>query len=213
MVWLRRLRALAYRHLNGTRIRCSGVGHTIDLGDALLHRCRIELSGAGNTLTLGPKARLWNVTIRLLGENQTCRLGSNLRLRGGQLLLEDRGGRLEIGEGTTMFDPMIVVSEGGSIRIGSDCLAAYGVDFRNSDGHAIVEASTRKRINPPADICVGNHTWLGMQSQVLKGVSVGPNAVVAARSLVNKDVAAHTLVAGVPARVVREGIDWLHERT
>jgi acetyltransferase-like isoleucine patch superfamily enzyme len=212
LAWLRRLRAHLYRRLHRTRIRRAGTGHRLDLGDALLHRCQIELSGSGHTLILGPGARLWDVTLRLVGEKHTCIIGSGARLRGGHFLIEDHSGRLEIGANTTLITPMVVCSEGGAIRVGSDCLVAYGLDLRNSDGHSVLDAATRRRVNPPADTTIADHVWLGNNCQVLKGVTVGTHSIAAARSVITKNVPPHTLVAGVPAKVIREGVDWDHRR-
>jgi acetyltransferase-like isoleucine patch superfamily enzyme len=210
--WLRRLRARLYRRWRSTRIRQSGTGQRLELGDALLDRCALELSGPGHTVIIEAGARLWDVTLRLIGENHTCVIGAGVRLRGGHFLLEDRGGRLEIGADTTMFSPMVVVSEGGTIRVGRDCLAAYGLDLRNSDGHSVLDAATRQRVNPPADTTIGDHVWLGNNCQVMKGVTVGAHSIGAARAVITKDVPPHTLVAGVPARVIREGVDWDPQR-
>ncbi len=208
LVWLRRLRARLYRHLHRTRIQRTGTAHRLDLGDALLDRCQIELSGPGHTLLIEPGARLWDVTLRLIGQNHTCVIGAGARLRGGHFLIEDSGGRLEIGSGTTMITPMVVCSEGGTLRVGRDCLIAYGLDLRNSDGHSVLDAATRQRVNPPADTIIADHVWLGNNCQVLKGVTIGAHSIAAARSVITKNVPPHTLVAGVPAKVIREGVDW-----
>jgi len=211
-VWLRRLRAILYRHWHRTTILRQGTGHVVQYNDALLHRCRIELQGKNNSLEIAAGARLWDVTIRLIGESLHCRIGPGSRLRGGLYQLEDSGSRLEIGDSATIFNPMMIVCEGGLIRLGNDCLIAYGSDIRNSDAHSVIDATTRARLNPAADVILGDHVWIGNQVQILKGVKIGARAVVAARSVVTKDVAPGTLVAGLPARVMREGIDWDHRR-
>jgi len=212
VVWLRRLRAILYRRWHHTTIQRTGRNNIVRLNDSLLRQCKIELTGNDNTLEIGAGARLWDVTIRLIGDHLHCRIGSQCRLIGGQYQLEDRGSRLEIGEGSTLFTPVVSVLEGGSIRFGQDCLVAYSTDFRNSDAHSILDATTRARINPAADVDIADHVWIGNQAQILKGTTIGPRAIVAARSVVTKAVAAGTLVAGVPARVIRENVDWDHRR-
>jgi acetyltransferase-like isoleucine patch superfamily enzyme len=209
---LRRLRAALYRRWYRTRIRRRGANNVVRLNDSLLHHCKIELQGSNNTLEIGAGARLWEVNVRLIGDGLHCLIGPQCRLRGGQYLLEDRGSRLEIGAGATIFSPMIVVCESGAVRIGDDCLIAYGTDIRNSDGHSIFDATTRTRINPAANIEISDHVWIGNGVQILKGVEIGPRAIVAARSVVTKNVPAGTLVAGLPAHVIRENIDWDHRR-
>lgn len=53
--------------------------------------------------------------------------------------------------------------------------------------------------------------WIGTNAIILKGVAIGDGAIIAAGAVVTKDVPAHTLVAGVPAKVIKENIiDWTH---
>ena len=56
---------------------------------------------------------------------------------------------------------------------------------------------------PAAPVVIGEHAWIGFNSVILKGVSIGDRSVVASASVVTKDVPPDTLVAGNPARVIR----------
>lgn len=210
--WLRRCRARYVFHKTGSRKRLIGNGHRLNFHDALLHHCTIEISGNRNVVEIMRGARLWDVTIRLVGEDLFCRIGADSRLHAGTFVLEDKGSRLEIGKTCTLYSPMCVVHEGGTILIGDDCMVAYGSDLRNSDGHSILDASTQQRINPAKDITLEEHVWIGAQCQILKGVTIGSRAIVAARSVVTKSVPPSALVAGVPTRVIREGVDWDRRR-
>ena len=51
-------------------------------------------------------------------------------------------------------------------------------------------------------------SWIGMGATILSGVTIGDGAIIAAGSVVNKDVPANALVGGVPARVLRENVVW-----
>ena len=53
-------------------------------------------------------------------------------------------------------------------------------------------------------VLIDENAWLGANSTVLPGVTVGKNAVVAAGAVVTKDVPANTVVAGVPAKIIKE---------
>ncbi|MBO7744922.1 hypothetical protein I8J29_12005 [Paenibacillus sp. MWE-103] len=55
---------------------------------------------------------------------------------------------------------------------------------------------------------IGDRVWIGSKATILKGVTIGEGAVVAAGSLVSKDVAPYALVAGVPAKPIRENVSW-----
>ena len=57
---------------------------------------------------------------------------------------------------------------------------------------------------------IGNKVWIATNALILPGVSIGDGAIVAAGAVVTKDVPAKCMVAGVPARVVKENVEWKH---
>jgi acetyltransferase-like isoleucine patch superfamily enzyme len=94
-----------------------------------------------------------------------------------------------------------------SIRIGNDCLFGPGVRVHDNDGHPLDPARRRRGepSNPEenAAVTIGNGVWVAAQATILKGVTIGENAVVGAGAVVTADVPANSVVAGNPARVVR----------
>ena len=93
------------------------------------------------------------------------------------------------------------------IAIGDDCLIAGGVQVRDNDGHPLDPEARRRRDPVTADtvapVRIGANAWIGSRAIILKGVVIGENAVVAAESVVTKDVPPNTIVAGNPARAIR----------
>lgn len=78
-------------------------------------------------------------------------------------------------------------------------------------GHNVVLATLNHEENPakrgnliPSPIKIGDDVWIGSNVTVLAGVSIGDGAIVGAGAVVTKDVAENTVVAGVPARYVRD---------
>ena len=57
------------------------------------------------------------------------------------------------------------------------------------------------------NVSIGHDVWIGTEALILSGVSIGHGAVIAARSVVTKDVPPYAIVAGVPARVIRSRFD------
>ena len=89
------------------------------------------------------------------------------------------------------------------IVIGDGVAIAKGVTIRDSDAHSI---NGQSRISAP--IIIGNRVWIGANAMVLKGVTIGDGAVIAAGAIVTRDVPSASLVAGVPARVIKSGVTW-----
>ena len=93
------------------------------------------------------------------------------------------------------------------ITIGKNVAIAHNVSIMDSDFHRIHDESGR-HINPSRPVVIGDNVWIGRNSIILKGVTVGEGAVIAAGSVVTKDVPPHCIAAGVPARVIRRDISW-----
>ena len=103
---------------------------------------------------------------------------------------------------------VLVAGNQNSVRIGSDCIFAEGVEIWASDTHSILDINTNCRINNDAPIEIGNRVWLGNRALVMKGVKIGNDVVVAAGSIVTNNVPDNSLVAGVPAKVIKNNIRW-----
>ena len=89
----------------------------------------------------------------------------------------------------------------GGITIGDDVMLGPNVQLISS-GHPLDPATRRARITT-APVHIGRGAWIAAGATVLQGVTVGEDAVVAAGAVVTKHVPARTLVAGVPARIIR----------
>ncbi len=150
-----------------------------------------------------------------------CRLGRLVRTRGrplvegrGEIVLGDGvsiwshlqrtqlsagpGARLLVGAGT-FINTGTSVSARVLVSIGRRCQIANHVVIMDSDFHGLID---RDKPDPPAPIIIEDDVWIAVRATVLKGVRIGTGSVVAAGSVVVRDVPPHTLVAGVPAREV-----------
>lgn len=91
---------------------------------------------------------------------------------------------------------------GDKIEIGEGTSIGRDVVIRSFDGHQIESKSS----NLSAPITIGKHVWIGQRAIILKGVVIGDGAVVAAGTIVTKNVPAYSLVAGVPAKVIKTSV-------
>lgn len=94
------------------------------------------------------------------------------------------------------------------VRIGDDNLFSWEILVMDTDFHQIAEAGGRV-INPPEEIILGNHVWVGCRCLILKGSRVPDGSVLAAGSTVAGKLAPeNALFAGAPARMIKEKIEW-----
>ncbi len=132
----------------------------------------------------------------------------------GSLVSDRDGAHISIGENTFIGASTIISAE--RINIGNDVLIAWGCWIVDHDSHSI---SWSKRQNDVTDwmkgrknwnyistapIKIGDRVWIGFNSIILKGVNIGEGAVVGAGSVVTTDVPPYTIVAGNPAKIIRE---------
>lgn len=180
---------------------------------AWLENVAIDVVGDGNRIRLGEGAALRDLRIFVRGDGHTIEVGPRCRVsRRTEMWLEGETGQLTIGEGTTIESAHIAVTEKNTrIVLGRDCMLATDVEIRNGDSHEILDARSRTRINWPADVLIGEHVWIGARAMVLKGASISDGSVIAAGAIVTAPVGPHCVVAGNPARLIRENIEWSRE--
>lgn len=126
-------------------------------------------------------------------------VGRGVNVRGNLQIQEGFG--ITIGDGVfinsgCLFDLSAPIVIGGGVQL------AYQVALITG-GHGIGPAESRAGEHRPASIHIGVGSWIGARAVILPGVRIGAGSVVAAGAVVTRDVPANTLVAGVPARVVR----------
>jgi tetrahydrodipicolinate N-acetyltransferase len=92
------------------------------------------------------------------------------------------------------------------VEIGPACRIAWNVTIMDHDFHTLYVDGTPKPTTLP--VILGRCVWVGANTTILKGVTIGDFAVVAAGSIVTRSVPARALVAGNPARVIRTNIDF-----
>ncbi|OOR89456.1 acetyltransferase [Moraxella caviae] len=112
----------------------------------------------------------------------------------------DFGRHLRIGK-NVFINIGATFSDVGGIIIEDNVLIAPNVTI-TSVNHPLDPATRRGIILAPVRIC--KNAWIGANATIVGGVTIGENSVVAAGAVVTKDVPANTVVAGVPARVVKE---------
>ena len=115
--------------------------------------------------------------------------------------LDAPGARIEVGS-STYINRRTEMCAKSLVRIGARCAISWDVTITDSDYHQIEGSSAVAPVN------IGDEVWVGARAIILKGVTVGSGAVIAAGAVVSRDVPPRALVAGIPSRVIRENVSW-----
>lgn len=197
------------------RARLHGAGNVLRYESAVLRAVDFRIEGSRNVIEIGDGAHLQNVTFYIRGDDHRIVIGRGCRFnRGGNIWFEDHHGQLTIGDESSFEDVHIAVTEPhSSVSIGRDCMFAYDIDLRTGDSHAILDRHTGERVNAARDICFGDHVWVAAHCRILKGVSIASDSVIGSGSVVTKSCdTPGVILAGNPARVVRDGITWSRDK-
>lgn len=143
-------------------------------------------------------------------------IGKNSNIA-GKILNYPLSGQVKIGD-YCFFGKGSNIFAAKSVIIGNNVLIAHNVDIFDNDTHPIdpIERQVHYKAivtgehltkdfdlnQAPIKIC--NNAWIGAKSTILKGVTIGEAAIVATGSVVTKDVEPYTIVAGNPARKIKE---------
>jgi galactoside O-acetyltransferase len=123
-------------------------------------------------------------------------------------------GVVSVGARSIINESILICAD--RISIGDDVMIAWDVTVFDNDSHSVTFRHREDDVInwrdgrqdwshvPVAPITIGDKVWIGFGAAIAKGVTVGEGAVIAARAMVTKDVPPWTVVAGNPARVVRE---------
>jgi acetyltransferase-like isoleucine patch superfamily enzyme len=148
-----------------------------------------------------------------LAEQDKVTIRSKAIVRG--MLKNEQGGRIELGPGVYIGDG-VIISAATEVVIGAYTMMAHGVQIFDNNTHPIDAVERVKHLRmivgeePPLPVSIGKgaihigrRCWIGMNSLVLKGVTIGDNTIIGAGSVVVNDIPEGVVAVGNPARVAR----------
>lgn len=138
----------------------------------------------------------------IIGNNAVLNIDGSFDVMSGSTIGIMDGGILSLKSGYMNYGSKIHCFE--KISIGEDVKISEGVTIRDSDNHTILDGKHQKT----KPIIIGDHVWIGINATILKGVTIGNGAIIAAGAVVVHDVPPKAIVAGVPARIIRENVEW-----
>ncbi len=139
----------------------------------------------------------------------------------GCTLSSDHHGKIEIGDNVKVGNGSAILCV-DSVAIGDYTTLAQNVKITDNNNHPVNPDFRRfMRTTPHGSdarswihsahkpVVIGKNCWIGENSRIQKGVTIGDNSIVAACSVVTKDVPANSIAAGNPARIVKTDIDQI----
>lgn len=175
-----------------------------------MKHCVVQMD-EGSELILNARLKLGEKQVRkscletriLLEKDAVMKVDRPFTVYAGSYVRVVKGGGLYLA-GNGFINENVQITCGDRIEIGTGCFVGRDVIIRSYDAHQI----EKEGYKVSAPIKIGNNVWIGQRAMILKGVTIGDGAVIAAGAIVTKDVPAHSVVAGVPAKVVEENISW-----
>lgn len=180
-------------------------GHILPLKYCALDLNKKAKINCNGYLTLGYKE---NKNSKLetrfsMGENSIFNINGNFNVYAGSDIRIFDNATLTIGSGYVTSGVQIVCKK--KITIGNNVAIARDVIIRDTDAHQILDD---KHIETK-EIKIGNNVWIGNRAIIMKGVTIGDGAIIAAGAVVTKDVKENSIVAGVPAKEIRKNVRWV----
>jgi carbonic anhydrase/acetyltransferase-like protein (isoleucine patch superfamily) len=183
------------------RLRAAAVRGSVFRGRRVVVEHARQLSATG-ALVLGDGACLDALSIEgiALGHAVTIARGATLTCTG---VLAAPGVGIRIGNRSAVGAGSMLSGQGG-IRIGDDVILGPGVRiFSENHDFDALDRPIRAQGQTRAAVTIEDDCWVGAGATILAGVTIGTGSVIAAGAVVTRDVPALSVVAGVPARVIR----------
>jgi acetyltransferase-like isoleucine patch superfamily enzyme len=138
-------------------------------------------------------------------ENSKLILNGDTKVGRGVTIEVQKNAQVEIGKNVLINSNVTIISA-ESIKIGDYTGIGWNSEIIDTDYHGIINDGQVNVVTAPIEI--GNHVFVGRHAAIMKGVKVGDGSIIAAGAIVTKDVPAHCLTGGIPAKIIKENIQW-----
>ena len=190
--------------------RMSGRNNRLLYKNTILKNVFFDIKGNNNSIVIMDGCNLSNVQFYICGDNNTIILHNCIKYQSGAFWTVCNGGHIEIGENTTAENnvSMQIMEDNMKIKVGNDCMLSSNISIWTQDWHKIYDENGN-RINNAQDVNIKNHVWIGYDTKILKGVTIGNNNIIGTNTIVTKSYDdEHIIIAGNPGKIVKKGVNW-----
>jgi acetyltransferase-like isoleucine patch superfamily enzyme len=188
-----------------------GTGNKVILGndiEASEKRVTISFKGNNNSVEISDGCQLPRLEVGITGDNNRVVIGRKSRIN-ARLFCKGDSNKIIIGRLNGIVEGTLHAEYGTTISTGPDCMFSRGLIVRTGDSHSVIDIASQRRLNSPRSIAIGERVWCGYDVSIMKGVTIGPDTIVAACAVVTKSFPdGRSILAGIPAKLVQTGVFW-----
>lgn len=193
-----------------------GIGNSVKLCSEFYGKVRIF--GNNNKIIIGETKRPFKLRILVVGDNNTVCIGKNVQIKGASLSIGTKRSTADhvvfsVGEATSFVDKnyFYLYENECSLRIGKNCMFSNLITIRCGEKpHGLIDRKTGEVLTGKYAVSIGDHCWIGTNCFIMKNAGLADNTIVGSCSVVTKRFdAGYCVVAGNPAKVVKEEVDWV----
>lgn len=215
---------------------CDNHGNKIISKKPINNNIEVHFKGSNNKLIIGENLCLDDVLKIEISNTSTIEIGKNSHFFGKSMININNVSDVKIEGDCEIKDDFIIYTQGGNIvigkktyigkdarlacgkntyiHIGDNCLISSNIIIRAFNGHSLFDMNKKENISMKDNryVKIGNHVWIGMNSTILFPAEIGDGCVIGAISLVkNKKFPNNCVIAGNPAKVIRENVEWIRK--
>ena len=180
----------------------------------IFYRQRIKFHGKNNSFTYPKTANLKKLKIDVWGNNNKIIIADNVHLNNTHIAIGFANCKVEnctvkIGYKSSFNGLYLQIGEDNcTVSVGEKCMCSYGIEINCTDHHSIFDANGNLT-NVGESVTIGNHVWICKDVKFMKNTNIPNGCIVAQGSIVTKHFdKENCVIAGNPAKIVKENISW-----
>lgn len=202
----------------GGEIMFSGYNARVIIGRNFKFHGKIEVRN-NSCLIIGDNIVVEDASPWLVSNNGYCTIGSGCKFKKTGLINVLDEAKLIIGDDSTFeSDYHFSIQPYTTCEFGKDCMASNELSVRTNDGHTIFDNILKDNVNSKVEISknrkiiIKDHVWIGRRCAILYNTYIDTNCIVGLGSVVKGTFESNSMLAGVPAKVIKNNVSWSREK-